>query len=215
MSCGIKVPGAVEPFFVDTLAADTIWFHVYSTESHANTPYTFARGWGDTRFAPIKDGGGIAVHTYYAASRPDVAYMESVLHDTALSPPGVFEVATLVHYHLATIRLPGIAFVNFHTPYLPALGLTRTQLVDSPAACYPETRSWSQAAFQQRTSSQAVGYGSRRHDGGQCLMLFGQRIPPDPTSGHPFELIDDESLGTGPRRAEVLRLIRSLNVREI
>lgn len=215
MSCGIKAPSAAEPFFVDAAPGGPLWYHVYSTEAYPNDAYTFAKGWGDTRFAPILDAAGAAVDTYYAASDPDVAYMESVLHDVALSPPGVFEVATLVHYHLATIRLPKLDFVSFHTPYLPALGLTRADLVDSPAACYSETRRWSEAAFAQRANSQAVGYGSRRHDAGRCLMLFGQRIPVDPTTGKPFVLVADEPLAVGARRSEVLRLIRSLWIREI
>ena len=215
MNCSIKAPGAAEPFHVDTVGGGTIWYHVYSTETHPTDAFTFAKGWGDTRFAPIMDVAGVPVHTYYAASEPDVAYMESVLHDTALSPPGVFEVATLVHYHLATVRLPTIEVVSFHTPYLPALELTRVELVDSPAACYPETRPWARAAFQQCAGAQAVGYGSRRHDRGRCLMLFGQRMPNDPILLQPFELLADEPLAIGTRRAEVLRLIRSLGVREI
>jgi hypothetical protein len=60
------------------------------------------------------------VHTYYVASTPEAAFMESVLHDVSLSPPGVFEVASLAHFHLVRLRLyASLHYVSFHTPYLP------------------------------------------------------------------------------------------------
>ena len=77
--------------------------HVYSTKRHALTAESFLEGWGDTRFAPIQNADGTPVHTYYAASTAEGAYMESVLHDIPLSPPGRFEVDELAHYHLATL----------------------------------------------------------------------------------------------------------------
>jgi len=137
--------------------------------------------------------------------------MESVLHDVPLSPAGMFEVASLSYYHLVRLRLPAsLQYVSFHTPYLPRLGITRAQLIDSLAACYGQTRRWSQAAYLQRSTAQAVGYGSKRDDSARCLMLFKQRLP-DP----PFEILGEEPLAVGPRRAELLALVRSLKLHEV
>jgi hypothetical protein len=210
----LREPGAAEDFEVRQLTqADVaVWYHVYSTRSHASTRAdTFAEGWGDTRFAPIVTEAGTPVHTYYVASTPQAAYMESVLHDVPLSPPGMFEVASLTHYHLVQVRLPApLEYVSFHTPYLPRLDITRAQLIDSLPAGYFQTRRWSQVAYLQRRAAQAVGYGSKRDDSARCLMLFKQRLP-DP----PFEILRDEPLAIGPRRAELLALVRSLRLREV
>lgn len=212
--CNLRAPDLSEDFELRelTLADVAEWYHVYCTRAHPTTRAdTFAEGWGDTRFAPIATEAGTPVHTYYVASTPEAVYMESVLHDVALAPPGMFEVASLRHYHLVRLRLPAsLQYVSFHTPFLPRLAITRAQLIDSLAACYGQTRAWSQAAYLQRASAQAVGYGSKRDDAARCLMLFKQRLP-DP----PFEILGEEPLAVGRRRAELLALVRSLKLHEV
>jgi hypothetical protein len=138
--------------------------------------------------------------------------MESVLHDVPLSPPGVFNVDELQHYHLAQFTLcEPLHCVSFHTPHLPALrNITRAQLIDSLPACYDETRAWAQAAYLQRPQAQAIAYGSRRDDAGRCLLLFKQRLP-DP----PFVVTKDEPLALAPRRKEMLDLIDLLGISRI
>lgn len=213
-ACSLREPDAAEDFEVRTLTHSDVadWYHVYCTRSHpATRADTFSEGWGDTRFAPILTETGVPVHSYYVASTPEAAYMESVLHDVSLSPPGMFEVAGLSHFHLVRLRLPvSLRYVSFHTPYLPRLDIQRAQLVDSLPACYPLTRRWSQAAYLQRVEAQALGYGSKRDDSARCLMLFKQRLP-DP----PIEVIQEEPLAIGTRRAEVLALVRSLKLHEV
>jgi hypothetical protein len=213
MSCGLRVPGSAEDFTVRAVTTEDVpfWYHVYSTAIHPNTALTFSEGWGDTRFAPIEQDDGTPVHTYYAASTRESVYMESVLHDVALAPPGLFEVDTLRHFHLVKLELPAsIDFVSFHTLDLPRLKITRAELVDSLTDCYAETRAWAQAAFRQCPGAQAIGYGSRRNDAGRCLMLFGQRLPDTP-----FAVREEHELAAPPWRAEVLGLVRSLGVREV
>ena len=213
MSCGIPKPGPSENFTLVPVRRTEvpIWFHVYSTRNYATQAGTFSRGWGDTRFAPISTKTGSSVHTYYAASTAEGAYMESVLHEIPLSPPGHFEVSELQYYHLAQVQLSdSLDCVSFHNPYLPALGLARAQLIDSLPACYAETRPWAEAAYRQRPRAQGIAYGSRRNDAARCLMLFGQRLP-DP----PLSVLQSEPLGVSPRREEVLALVRRLKIREI
>ena len=214
MSCGLRAPGPAEDFTLRSVTTEDVaaWYHVYSTRSQPTTALTFSEGWGDTRFAPILQEDGTPVHTYYVASTRESAYMESVLHDVALSPPGVFEVDSLRHFRLVTLRLPArLDFVSFHSLDLPRLNdLTRAHLIDSLTDCYPQTRAWSQAAFLQRPLAQALGYGSRRNDSGRCLMLFRQRL-----SDPPFAVLEEQSLAVLPLRTEVLALIRSLRVHEV
>lgn len=210
----LRTPETQEDFEVRELThADVAeWYHVYSTRSHPETwAGSFAEGWGDTRFAPVLNEAGLPVPTYYVASTPEAAYMESILHDMPLSPPGIFEVAALRYFHLVRLRLPSsLRYVSFHTPYLPRLGVTRSALIDSLPGCYARTRRWSQAAYLQCADAQALGYGSKRDDSARCMMLFRQRLP-DP----PFEIMADESLAVGMRRAEVMALVRSLRLHEV
>ena len=63
-----------------------VWFHVYSTKNHPTHADSFSKGWGDTRFAPIRADDGSWLHTYYVASTPECAYIESVLHEIPLNP---------------------------------------------------------------------------------------------------------------------------------
>ncbi len=43
--------------------------------------------------------------------------MESLLRDVSLSPPGLFEVAPLMHFHLVKLKLqPVLPYVSFRTP---------------------------------------------------------------------------------------------------
>lgn len=212
MSCGLPTPGPAEPFTV-TPEDVGVWYHVYNSFGHPDTRAdTFSEGWGDTRFAPIKQSDGTPVHTYYMGSTPECAYMESILHDVVLAPPGLFEVDRLRYFHLVQLELHRpLQCVSFHTPYLPQLQrMTRAQLIDSLPACYPETRAWAQAAFLLCADAQAIAYGSRRNDAGRCLMLFHQRIT------HPlFRILKEEPLAIDPRRAEVQALVRRLKLNEI
>jgi hypothetical protein len=74
------------------------WFH-------------YPNGW----IAPIATDTGSPVHTYYVASTPECSYMESLLHEISLAPPGVFDVSELQYYHLAHVVLPEpLACVSFH-----------------------------------------------------------------------------------------------------
>ncbi len=215
MSCGLPQPGPTEDFTIRAVTRKEVdvWYHVYSTFDHPGTSaLTFAEGWGSTRFAPIAQADGTPVHTYYVASTTEAVTMESVLHDIALSPPGVFEVDKLRYYFLVKLELPqSLQCVSFHTHDLPRLQqISRAQMIDSLPACYPETRAWAQAAYLQRPDAQAISYGSKRNDSGRCLMLFKQRMP-DP----PFQVLGVEPLATGARRVEVLALVRSLKLHEV
>lgn len=206
-------PGAAEAFTLRALTRAEVprWYHVYSTRDFPLTAASFNEGHGASRFAPLQGPDGQPLHTYYAASTPECACMESLLHDVALQPPGVFEVARLAHYHLATLELDAeLQCVSLHTKDLPRLGLTRAQLIDSLPNAYPLTRAWAQAAFDQRPQAQALSYTSRRDDAGRCLLLCRQRLPTPP-----FRIVADEPLALAPRRQDVLALVRSLGVWEI
>jgi hypothetical protein len=209
----IQTPGPAEEFVVEEIDSDEVreWYHVFSVNPYPNTASSFSRGWGDTRFAPLTQPDSTPVHTYYAASTFNCAVMESVFHDVPLEPPGNLDLDTLSSYRIARITLESpIRCVTFHSPYLPALGLDRHRLIESLPAFYAQTRHWAQAAFDQRPEAQGIAYGSRRHDAGRCIMLFGQRL--DGYPDHPFHVVEHASLAESPLRSRVIRLATSLKI---
>lgn len=190
-----------------TLVDVPYWYHVYSTEVHAtNTADTFSHGWGDTRFSPITDAAGQVVDTYYLASTPDGAVMESILHDV-LIPGGFLDTAKLAHYHLAQVKMAAnVTAVSLHSNYLEKMGLSRIEMIERMPSQYGQTRLWGQAAYQQVNDAQALIYGSRRDDSARCMMLFRQRLPPVP-----FRVLADDCVGSTPeRRQAVIALAASL-----
>jgi hypothetical protein len=208
-----RAPGADEKFVVRQLTREDVpfWFHVYSKRPPyaANTALSFNQGWGSTRFAPIRLAQGSYAHTYYVASSRVGAYLESVLHDIPLGGTAFFDKTLLDVSHLAKVRLSDpFEYVSFHSHDLPALGLTRSQLIDSLPADYPLTRPWAEAALIQRPAAAAIGYTSRRNDSARCLMLVEQRLPKPP-----FAVVEDHCIGSSPAlRREVLDLVSSLGI---
>jgi hypothetical protein len=152
---------------------------------------------------------GVAAHTYYVASNEHTAYLESVLHDVPLETLSSFPLARLAHFHLVKLQFTqALRFVSFHTAYLPKLEVTRAELIDSLTDAYPFTQQWAAAAFTQEPAAQAIGYGSRRHDAGRCLMLMRQRMP-DP----PFQVLEDHCIGTTPAlRRDIIDLMDRLDI---
>jgi hypothetical protein len=214
VSCGIRLPGANEPFAEETItrAEVAVWYHGYSVATHRIKADSFNRGWGNTRFAPLRATATAPLGTCYAASTPRAAYLESILHDVSLEPPGVVDLDALRHWRLASIALPAkVRCVSLHTPFLPRLKLTRAQLIDSPAACYAETRAWAQAALDQRAGAQAIVYGSRRDDAARCIVLFQQRF----RAANIVRVLADEPMDLPSRRAEFRALVRALKLDEI
>jgi hypothetical protein len=95
--------------------------------------------------------------------RPFAIGWAAIRHELRPAGPGPsenFSLADLAHYRIAALELvDAIQCVSFHTPFLPKLHLTRGQLIDSEAACYPETRAWTQAGFDQRPGAQGIVLG--------------------------------------------------------
>lgn len=136
--------------------------------------------------------------------------MESVLHDVPLSAASPFRLRRLHDFHLATIELATpLQAVSFHTPFLEALKLSRTQFVESLPAYYKQTRKWCEAAYAQVTNAAAIMYGSRRDDAGRCIMLFKDRLP-DPAT--PFAVIDDKPLASTKLSEQFTQLIKKLRI---
>lgn len=83
-------------------------------------------------------------------------------------------------------------------------------LIESLAAYHPRTAAWAQEAFRQGPNACASKYGSRRDDEGNCILLYGQGLPPAP-----FRVVDDQSLSSPVLRRRFLALVRQLGIAEV
>jgi hypothetical protein len=210
-------PGPKENFKIVSITPDEVpfWYHVYSSKPFPNTAGAFAKGWGETRFAPITQSDGTWVHTYYAASNIKCALNESILHDVPCG--GQFYLRRLVDEgrHLAKIEFDRtIDVVSFHSTHLPLLKLSRELLIDSDAAAYVHSRPWAEAAFQQALGAEGVGYTSKRNDTGRCVMLFEQRLT-KPYAGlaTPFRVVEDIDISASTEiRKELMELMKSQDI---
>jgi len=209
MTFSIPSPTPDAPFIVETPGPE-VWYHIYCTETYPTKAATFDEGWGQTRFALIQNAAGTQVHAYYAASTIRCAMMESILHDVSLAMPHPFRMGRLHHFHLATIKLTApLPAVSFHTPFLEALKLSRTQLIESLPAYYDQTSRWSEAAYAQVSNAAAIMYGSRRDDAGTCIMLFKDRLP---NPAQPFQVIRDEPLASTTLSRQFIEPLNQLRI---
>jgi hypothetical protein len=144
----------------------------------------FNPGIGDTRFAPLVDGG--PVPTLYGGEDETVALLESVFHDVALGADRIIYRAMLRERglaHLAADR--DLHLIDLRDEALAGLGLTRPQIVTSGPAHYPCTREWSRWLHTQRPAGAApdgVIWHSRQaeltgHEPRLVMILFGDRAP--------------------------------------
>lgn len=147
----------------------------------------FNQGWGDTRFAAINDPvtGKRLPHMYLGES-PTTVLLESVFHD-------VHELGSMTAYHahlheklLGHIEVPTDATLgDLRDPQLARLGLTRSQVVSSPAEHYPCTRRLAIAALSQSHDPPLQGliWHSRQAElvskpSEEVIILFGdERYP--------------------------------------
>jgi hypothetical protein len=77
-----------------------------------------------------------------------------------------------------------IKLIDLSAISLRRLGISRSELIDSDASHYNETREWAVALHQQYPVAQGLKWTSRQDDTATALMLFGDR-----SDGSAFELM--------------------------
>lgn len=146
-------------------------------------------GYGDTRFAPIESDAGQRVPAMYIAADEAGALLETVFHavDVPSTLPGhLLDVPTvpegkLREWLVATLESPSPAVLaDFRDPALAAMGVTRPQLITSPAEHYPCTRRIATAVHHDPRGVAGIIWHSRQaeligHDPVETVVLFGDR----------------------------------------
>lgn len=178
----------------------------------------FNEGHGDSRFAPIDDlVTGKRLPSMYLGETPTTVLLETVFHDVHEQRRIVYQ----AHLHeklLAYIKPPANARLgDLRDPQLDKLGLTRGQIVSSPAEHYPCTRLLAIAALAQSHDPPLQGliWHSRQAELGgkaaqEVIVLYGdERYPSTPGSWRRFGP-GSQNLHEGPGRLLVDRIADDL-----
>jgi len=141
-------------------------------------PRTFNPGFGLGRFHPLRDLAGHPVPTMYAADQVEGALSETVFHDIPVRGPlksiPLWRLAPLGLSSLSPLR--ALTLAQLYGLGLPRLGLTREELIASPAEEYPQTVLWARALHARRPDLDGLIWVSRQNDACCCLVLFGDRV---------------------------------------
>ena len=136
-------------------------------------------GRGSARFSPLFNATGNPIPTLYLASSFDGAVMETVFHDVP-TPPDNYHLDTEIlqseRMVVSTMRPTApIRLVDLSSKGLKRLGYHRSQVIDSSARAYSDTRKIAQALYDD-TKAQGLCWTSRQDDEAQAIMLFGDRV---------------------------------------
>lgn len=132
-----------------------------------------------TRFAPIRQADGTCIPTLYAGQHFECAVFESIFHD-------VPHVATPRSVRLQKVTARAVTWLEttvplrlacLNEPDLNRLGMSRENLIDTPASHYHRTARWAEAFWSASPDLMGLTWTSRRCDPAQAYLFFGDRLP--------------------------------------
>lgn len=162
---------------------------------------------GLTRFAPLFQFGGACLPTLYAAATFECAVFESVFHDVPHTSADKFvRLGKVTSRSVTWLRLRAdLILASLHEPDLNRLGLTRADLIDTPASDYSLTARWAEAFHRADPGVAGLAWTSKRCDPASAYVLFADRLPPNA-----FDVTDRIEVATS---AHHLAQIRSFGSR--
>jgi hypothetical protein len=139
--------------------------------------------------------------------------METVFHDVpyAAGPKMLSKAKHVAGRSRSSLRFRvDLTLIDLSTISLRRLGISRSELIDTNASRYGQTREWALALHGQYSAAQGLKWTSRQDDTATALVLFGDRV-----DSSAFELADGPlSLlqSDGSACSEVLDLATRLGV---
>ena len=130
-----------------------------------------------TRFAPIRDLGGICIPSLYAGSTLDSAIFETVFHDIGTSNQNIVPIQDVKRYnHLLFENKRILIFAELRAPDLLKWGIDLQQLVASPPKYFQLTAKWAEAIHNQFETVDGLVWTSNKCDPDSAYLFFGDRI---------------------------------------
>jgi hypothetical protein len=116
------------------------------------------------------------VPTLYAATTFEGALSETLFHAVPVDGPDrsvrLSRFATWCNSRLRPKR--DLLLADLTDAKLPALGITRDELIGSPATSYPETARWAKALFECDLEPDGLVWNSRLVPSSLAVVLFGR-----------------------------------------
>lgn len=178
-------------------------------------------GYGDARFSPVDDPvTANRLPSMYLAATATAALLETVFHGVHHSGGRIIYERNLRGKLLAHLRVPTAAtLADLRDPELQRLGLSRPQVVSSPAEHYPCTRRLAVAALDQPRRGHALAgliWHSRQAEltdtsPAEVVVLFGDRRHPSGRGRWPLFGPGASSLFEGPGRLLVDEIAETLS----
>ncbi|MGB3336945.1 MAG: RES family NAD+ phosphorylase [Devosia sp.] len=138
----------------------------------------FNPGFGKSRFAPFADMAGASVPTAYAATTFDCAAFEYVFHD--INPAAAFKTVPFGALNGIGVSMisptRNLKLASFFEIDLNGFGLTRGQLIDTPASTYSDTAAWAKAVHALADGFDGMIWTSRKCDPDLAMIIFGDRV---------------------------------------
>lgn len=152
-------------------------------------PREFSRTSQSARFRPVR-AGGRPLGSLYGAAGVEAALSETVFHDVPVAGPGRVVPLAAVADRLLTRLRPrrDLALIELHGFGLRRLGLRRAEVIDTPAASYPQTAALAQDLYERCPAADGIVWMSRQLDSQRALLLWSGRV----------RARDLEPLGVGP-----------------
>jgi hypothetical protein len=153
------------------------------------------------------------IPTLYAGTTLDCALMETVFHDVPYTagPKMLSQAKHVAGRSHSSLRFRvHLTLVDLSTICLHRLGISRSELIDTDASYYDESRDWALALHEQFPAAQGLKWTSRQDDTATALVLFGDRADASAfklTSG-PVSLLQPD----GSACSQVLNLATRLGV---
>ncbi len=137
---------------------------------------SFNPGQGQGRFHPIRDQKGELIPTLYAADRINGALSEAVFRNITANGGRILrcELEALLLSRLIQER--ELRLIDLTGLRLRRLGLTRAQLIETPATAYRDTARWAEALHRDCPEADGMMWVSRQFDTSKAIVLFGDRV---------------------------------------
>ncbi len=188
------------------------WWRVHPKRFRATQFHPGASG--DARFSPSYLSGGAPIPSLYAASTLQAALLETVLHDVPAPPAGfILDLDRLRDEEFVVSRVRAkraLRLIDLSTPGLKRLGLARADLIDTPVARYPYTRTWAEWLHAQG-KPRGLAWVPRQDERARALALFGDRVT---ESAFAVE-VDREPLWESPHLDSLLELAERIGIDRI